>query len=217
MAAGNWMTGLNPATVAETTVTTSTAMAEQESGGVLINAVPRDGGNTFSGTFNGDFSRPGLQSDNLDDELKARGVTTAPTLRTRYDVGGGIGGPILENRLWFFASSRSWQTSTTYPNNWFNATAGTLFYTPDFSRPAYDDSWYRELRGRLTWQATSKDKISASAGNEWNCDCASTVVFGNASTPRSSARAVQRGARWTIRTCSTRRGTTGTAACARSA
>ena len=56
MAAGNWMTSLNPATVAETTVTTSTAMAEQESGGVLINAVPRDGGNRFSGTFNGDFS-----------------------------------------------------------------------------------------------------------------------------------------------------------------
>lgn len=187
MAAGNWMTSLNPATVAETTVTTSTAMAEQESGGVLINVVPRDGGNTFSGTFKGDFSRPGLQSDNLDDQLKARFLTTAPTLRKRYDVGGGIGGPILQDRLWFFASSRSWQTSTTYPGNWFNATAGTLFYTADFSRPAYDDSYYRELRGRVTWQATSKDKISASFGNEWNCDCASTVVFGNAS-PETAAQ-----------------------------
>jgi len=187
MAAGNWMTSLNPATVAETTVTTSTAMAEQESGGVLINVVPRDGGNTFSGTFNSDFSRPALQSNNLSDELRARGLTTAPTLRKRYDVGGGIGGPILQDRLWFFASSRSWQTSTTYPNNWFNATAGTLFYTPDFTRPAYDDSYYRELRGRVTWQASSKDKASASFGNEWNCDCASTVVFGNAS-PETAAQ-----------------------------
>jgi hypothetical protein len=62
-----------------------------------------------------------------------------------------------------------------------------LFYTADLSRPAYDDSWYRELRGRLTWQATSKDKISASFGNEWNCDCASTVVFGNAS-PETAAQ-----------------------------
>ena len=187
MAAGNWMTSLNPATVAETTVTTSTAMAEQESGGVLINAVPRDGGNRFSGTFTGDFSQPGLQSDNLDDELKARGVSSSPTLRTRYDVGGGIGGPIQQDRVWFFGSSRGWETSTTYPNNWFNATAGTLFYTPDLSRPAYDVSWYRELRGRITWQATSKDKISVSAGNEWNCDCASTVVFGTAS-PETAAQ-----------------------------
>ena len=58
------------------------------------------------------------------------------------------------------AAAGAWETSTTYPNNWFNATAGTLFYTPDLSRPAYDVSWYRELRGRVTWQATSKDKIS---------------------------------------------------------
>jgi hypothetical protein len=187
MAAGNWMTSLNPATVAETTLTTSTAMAEQESGGVLINVIPREGGNIFSGTFNGDFSRPGLQSDNLDDGLKARGLTTAPRLRTRYDVGGGIGGPIRQDRLWFFASSRSWRTSTTYPGNWFNATAGTLFYTPDFDRPAYDNSWYKELRGQVTWQASSKDKITAMAGNEWNCDCASTVVFGNAS-PETAAQ-----------------------------
>src|SRR4029453_12838388 len=145
MAAGNWMSTVDPATVAETTVTTSTAMAEQESGGVLINAVPRDGGNRFSGTFNGDFSRPGLQSENLDDELKARGVTSSPTLRTRYDVGGGIGGPIQRDRVWFFASSRSWETSTTYPNNWFNATAGTLFYTPDLSRPAKTPPWQRDV------------------------------------------------------------------------
>jgi hypothetical protein len=35
VAAGNWMTSLNPATVAETTVTTSSGGAELESGGVL--------------------------------------------------------------------------------------------------------------------------------------------------------------------------------------
>ena len=57
VAAGNWMTSLNPATVAETTVQTSSGGAELESGGVLINVVPRDGGNVFSGTFNGN-SRP---------------------------------------------------------------------------------------------------------------------------------------------------------------
>ena len=53
VAPGNRMTSLNPATVAEVTVQTSSAMAEIESGGALINVVPRDGGNEFSGTFNG--------------------------------------------------------------------------------------------------------------------------------------------------------------------
>ena len=187
VAAGNWMTSLNPATVAETTVQTSSGGAELESGGVLINVVPRDGGNIFSGTFNGNFSRPGLQSDNLNDELRARRLTSGgPTLRVRYDAGGGIGGPIQTDRLWFFGSSRSWRTSSTYPGNWFNKTPGTLFYTPDLSRPAYDNSYYKELRGRVTWQPTSKDKINASFGNEWNCDCASTIAFGNTS-PESFA------------------------------
>ena len=187
VAAGNWMTSLNPATVAETTVTTSSGGAELESGGVLINVVPRDGGNVFSGTFNGNFSQPELQSDNLNDELRARQLTSAARrCKVRYDAGGGIGGPIQTDKLWFFASARSWRTSQYYPGNWFNKTPGTLFYTPDLSRPAYDNSYYKEVRGRVTWQPTSQDKINASFGNEWNCDCASTAILGNTS-PESFA------------------------------
>ena len=98
----------------------------------------------------------------------------------------GIGGPIQTDKLWFFASARSWRTSQYYPGNYFNKTSGTLFYTPDSSRPAYDNSYYKELRGRVTWQPTSKDKINASFGNEWNCDCASTAILGNTS-PESFA------------------------------
>jgi hypothetical protein len=187
VAAGNWMTSLNPATVAETTVQTSSGGAELESGGVLVNVVPRDGGNVFSGTFNANGTRPGLQSDNFNDELKARGLTSGgPTVRARYDVGGGIGGPLQRDRVWFFGSARSWRTSSTYPGNFFNKTPGTLFYTADSSRPAYDNSYYKEVRGRVTWQPTSKDKVNVSFGNEWNCDCASTIALGNTS-PESFA------------------------------
>ena len=85
-------------------------------------------------------STKSLQSDNLDDELRARGVTSTPYLRKRYDVGGGVGGPIQQDKIWFFVSVRSWVTSDYYPGNYFNATPGTLFYTPDLSRPAYDDN-----------------------------------------------------------------------------
>lgn len=182
VAAGNWMSRLNPATVAETTVQTSGAGAELESGGILINIVPRDGGNTFGGTFNGSFSRPGLQSSNLNDELRTRGLTRGgPEVRVRYNAGGGFGGPIKEDRLWFFASARKERMSAIWPGNYFNKTPGTLFYEPDLSRPAYDSNWYNDVRGRITWQATSKDKIGATFANEWNCDCASTAAIGNSS------------------------------------
>jgi len=39
-----------------------------------MNIVPRDGGNTFSGAFNTSHTTPSLQADNLNDELRARGL-----------------------------------------------------------------------------------------------------------------------------------------------
>ena len=62
-------------------------------------------------------------------------------------MGGGVGGPIQRDKIWFFVSARSWVTSDYYPGNYFNATPGTLFYTPDLSRPAYDDNRYQGARG----------------------------------------------------------------------
>jgi hypothetical protein len=40
----------NPGMAAEVTIDTSGILAEQSQGGIRINYIPRDGGNTFSGT-----------------------------------------------------------------------------------------------------------------------------------------------------------------------
>ena len=178
VAAGNRMTSLNAATVDEVTVQTSGATAEAESGGALINVVPRDGGNTFRGSFAANFGHRDLQSNNLDDSLRARGVTVIADIRKRYDVGGGVGGPILRDKLWFFASSRYWITSTYVPGNYFNATQGTLFYTPDLSRPLYDENYYFDNRTRLTWQPAQRHKINLTIGVERNCNCLNNVALG---------------------------------------
>ena len=178
VAAGNRMSSVNQATVSEVTVQTSGATAEAESGGALVNVVPRDGGNIFSGSFTTNFANQALQSNNLDDALKARAVTVIADIRRRYDVGGGLGGPIQRDKLWFFASSRYWVTSTYVPGNYFNKTQGTLFYTPDLSRPLYDDNYYWDNRIRLTWQATQKNKIAATFGVERNCNCLNNVSTG---------------------------------------
>jgi len=174
VAAGNFMSSTNPATVEEIVVETSGQSAEAETGGGLVNIVPREGSNRFNGSFKGNFGTRGLQSDNLTDELIARGLTTAPFIKQLYDYGGGAGGPLVHDRVWFFGSARYWTSSSYQPGNYYNKTPGTLFYTKDLDRPAYDLSFYQETSARVTWQVSAKDKVNASVAAERNCNC----IFG---------------------------------------
>lgn len=171
IAAGNWVSSQNPATVEEMVVTTGGFGALAQTGGGVINIVQREGGNTFAGSFHVDFATKELQSGNLNDELRRRNARTEPEIRQRYDVAGGFGGPIVKSKLWFFGGGRRWATSSVQPNNYFNATQGTMFYTPDLSRPAYDLAYYTEVNSKLTWQATQKQKVTFTYVTERNCNC----------------------------------------------
>lgn len=170
VAAGNFMTSTNPSAVEETVVEISGFTADAATGGGHVNIVPKQGGNQFHGAFKYDQGTAGLQSTNIDAALLARGAT-ASTLRKVYDAGGGFGGPIVKDKLWFFVSSRYWTSSSFQPGNYFNKTQGTIFYTPDLTRPAYDVNYYREMSARLTWQASPRNKFSGSYSRENNCNC----------------------------------------------
>jgi hypothetical protein len=175
VAAGNRMTSVNPAVIEETVIQTSGATADSESGGAIVNIINRDGGNTWRGSWASDFSSRALQSSNLDDELRARGQTTAPFIKKRYDVGGGVGGPLKRDRIWWFGSWRYWTASDYYPGNYWNATHGSLFYTPDPNRVAYSNNYYQELTGRVTVQATRNNKFSGFFTTEKNCNCFGSI------------------------------------------
>ena len=89
----------NNFTFQEVVVETGGMSAERNTGGVQVNIVTRDGGNTFAGSFGTSHSWPGLQSDNLNATLRTRGLTFAPSLKKHYDTGAAFGGPILRNKL----------------------------------------------------------------------------------------------------------------------
>ena len=76
-------------------------------------------------------------SDNLSDELIARGLKSVNRLNYIYDAGVTLGGPIKKDRLWFFGSFREWGNERQAANKFYNVTQGTPFYTPDLSRPAF--------------------------------------------------------------------------------
>jgi hypothetical protein len=89
----------------ETTVTVSGGMGESDTGGPVMNIVPRAGGNSFRGQAfinnAGDWSR----GDNLDDELRAAGITETPGILRAYDSSLTYSGPVSK-RLVAHAPSR---------------------------------------------------------------------------------------------------------------
>ncbi len=61
----------------EVALTTSGGLGEAETGGVVLNVIPRDGGNTFSGTFFMSGANGAMQGSNYTDALKAAGLQVA--------------------------------------------------------------------------------------------------------------------------------------------
>jgi hypothetical protein len=154
---------VNPATAEETTVDIGGAGAESTASGILMNMIPKTGGNTFASDVSGLFTNQSLQSDNLTDVLRARGVTTTNEVLHLHNLDLSTGGPVRRDRLWFFAAARSASNENTLAGVFFNKTPSSPFYTPDLDRPARRKEWFRSGGGRLTWQASQKDKVSGFA------------------------------------------------------
>ena len=148
---------------AELAVTTSGALGEAESGGPVINVIPKSGGNTPAGAFFFNFSNGGLQGNNLTDELRAQGSRPATEdLITMRDLTASIGGPIARDRVWYFVSGRTKRTEKKVPIMLYNTNAGTnsWLYDADPSRGAFNDSVTHAGNVRLTWQASQRHKLN---------------------------------------------------------
>jgi hypothetical protein len=156
---------LQPAMAAtqEITVDFGAGSAEQQSAGLQINYVPREGGNQFSGTFFGTYVGPSFQSSNYSDELRAAGLSQPNSLKRLYDFDGAVGGPIKRESLWFFVGGRR-QTNESYlAGMYYNLNAGDptkWTYAPDLTQQAFTPTTQSSVNSRLTWQATPRNKFS---------------------------------------------------------
>jgi hypothetical protein len=150
----------------EVAVTTSGGLGEAESGGPVINVIPRSGGNRPSGAFYINYANDSFQGNNVTDELRslqAVGVrpATEDLISTR-DTTISFGGPIKQDKVWYFLSGRTKATEKRTPLMFYNQNAGTnsWFYEADRSRPAFNDSRTKTANGRVTWQMTARQKLS---------------------------------------------------------
>jgi hypothetical protein len=148
--------------------------AELAFGGLRINLVPKEGGNSFRGAFFGTGVNGWWQNNNLTTDLQSRGLPAPNRMKLAYDVNPSFGGPIVKDRLWFYASGRT-QTNQNYVAGLYaNANAGDptkWLYAPDLSNQTYFQITQKGINGRITGQAGQKNKLSLYLDNQsrvWN-------------------------------------------------
>jgi len=93
----------------------------------------------------------------------------------------------MRDRLWFFTSGRLSQVNNYIGGALRNANAGNpnvFTYAPDPSFQGSRDSEWKSVNGRLTWQASQKNKLSLFMDVQTRCSCIDTRAL---TSPESSA------------------------------
>jgi hypothetical protein len=163
---GHHLWAANTGAVEEYTIEVGAQSAEAEAAGVRTNIIPRQGGNVFRGYFYGNYTNDSLQStSNVEDQTK---IFVYPKI---WDFNPAIGGPIRQDKLWFFASYRYQGTHERPTGAYYDRDSSDFVYQPDLSRPAVTEIWSHGEELRLTWQATPKNKISIWGNTMQRCWC----------------------------------------------
>ena len=165
----NWFEGegsgrtfyVNALTAQEVVVdVASGSSAEYQSNGVVVNLIPRDGGNRFGGTFFGTATGHQLQADNLTDALRALGTRTTSGTRSVYDFNAVVAGPVVKDKVWFMSAHRRWGRRERIANLFQDAILDDRFFTPDYSQPGEPAEDFKSDNVRMTWQASAKNKVN---------------------------------------------------------
>lgn len=133
---------------------TSAIPAEMLAGGVSINMVTKEGGNTWRGNMRYNFSNDDLQAANWAATQKiVPNFLGNPTKKT-YDFNLSGGGAIVRNRIWVNGTVRKWVV-----NKLVNA-------RNDDGSQALDDNDLKNYSGKLVAQITPNNKLTV--GYFWN-------------------------------------------------
>ena len=139
--------------------------AEAPSSGLMLNMIPKDGGNRFSASIFATGANEDFQSNNYTQELKDKNLRVPGGLYRMYDINPSGGGPIVRDRLWFYVSAR-WQTNQFYiPGSVGNLNAGnpdSWFWEADESVKGKFNTTQDSMSVRLTYQANPKNKFAFS-------------------------------------------------------
>ncbi|MBM3808913.1 MAG: TonB-dependent receptor [Acidimicrobiia bacterium] len=173
----------NDASFEEFSYVTGADSTEMGQGGMRVNMVPRDGGNTFRGSVIFNFAGERFGSDNCGSPGLGQAcsrsnlsgsktfnannhITNVDVIKEIWDVNPSIGGPIKRNKIWFNYTFRNLGSTKTKTDAYEDRNPSPFIYDPDFSKPGVDDGHITSNAGRISWQVSSRDKVSVYHDNQ---------------------------------------------------
>ena len=143
-------------------------------------AIVKSGGNNFHGQYFFSGEHSSMQSNNIDDVLRADGVTSGNALRYVTDAGGDLGGRIIRDRLWFYGALRD-QRRESEVINYAEAPGPDGKYGTADDIPGYQDLVLTNQTIKGTYQAAPKYKLigffQRNLKDEPQSDASRTVPF----------------------------------------
>jgi hypothetical protein len=155
----------------EVVLTTSGGLGEAETAGTTLNVIPRDGGNTFSGTLFMSGANGSMQGSNYTQALRDAGLRSPQELRKVFEFNPMGGGRLIRDKLWFYLTYREVTAENTIPGMFFNKNAGDpTKWLVDFdtSRPAFNDNLDRNGIARITWQISPRHKLNLQHSEQYS-------------------------------------------------
>jgi Carboxypeptidase regulatory-like domain len=150
----------NDALVEQISYETGAISAETGTGGIRVNMIPKEGGNSFRGSFFLNGATNSFQADNLTTRLRDQGLSAVNKTKRVWDISGSLGGPIVKDRLWFLFASRYWGLDKYPADSFYDTSTRDFAFVPDKTRLGVDDSWNLSNATRITFQATPRNKVT---------------------------------------------------------
>jgi hypothetical protein len=156
---------------------------------LAINLVPREGGNSFSGSFFITGTNSSLQGNDLTADLISRGLLAVNRIQSNYDINPAYGGPLKRDKLWFFAGARFVANNNYVGGRFANANAGNQnawTYVANSASQEIDNLSQQSGEGRITLQATPRNKFGFYYDEQNRCWCnySSSGLYSPEAMPR---------------------------------
>jgi hypothetical protein len=181
----------------EVTFITSGGLGETETAGLTMNIVPKTGGNRISGSVFFSGTGQNFQSNNVTPELAAQGLAAATPLQKVYDLNAAGGGPIKQDKVWYYVNARTQGSTRLIAGVQYNLNTGDptkWLYAPDPANQMYSDRTWENISGRVTWQITPRNKFGAFWDEQATCRKCTGATTGITDPPRVTPEATGVGA-----------------------